>query len=128
MSMFLKKMKKNRKGYTLTELIVVVAILGILAAVATPMVLNQVQSARDNTDAANAKSISNAYKIAMTTGNGTAPADASGAIDLIDNHLNPVPTPQQDTTYFNLNINTGEVAVSGAAINVSPWFTVASNP
>ncbi len=71
MLMFFKnlgKKVKSRKGYTLTELIVVVAILGILAAVATPMVLNQVQKSRDAADAASAKSIETAVQLCLADG------------------------------------------------------------
>ena len=129
MLMFIKnlgKKVKSRKGYTLSELIVVVAILGILAAVATPMVLNQVQNARESADEANAKSISNAYKIAMTTsGTLTAPTTQAQARAIIDDTLNPIPNPQQNGMQFWLNATTGEVIVasastSGASIQVSP--------
>lgn len=68
MLMFFKKIKKNRKGYTLTELIVVVAILGILAAVATPMIMNQVGTSRTNADATSARAIETAVQLCLADG------------------------------------------------------------
>lgn len=127
MLMFAKKMKesvkKNRKGYTLTELIVVVAILGILAAVGAPMILNQIDKARTSADDANAKAISNAYKVAVA--NDSNNAKATSALDLsnkIKAYLNPIPTPKQSGV-FNVNVDTGETTLTSAAINVSPNFT-----
>lgn len=110
-----KGLKKDRKGYTLTELIVVVAILGILAAVATPMVLNQVRDARINADQANAKSIENAYKIAMATSEtGTAPADLAGVVKFLGSTLNPIPSPKQSGFDFYLDTSNGSVVCADA--------------
>ncbi len=55
-------MRKNNKGFTLAELLVVVAIIGVLVAVSIPIFSGQLERAREATDAANIRS---AYAVVM---------------------------------------------------------------
>lgn len=54
--------KNNRKGFTLAELLIVVAIIAVLVAVAIPVFTGQLENARDATTVANLRA---AYAEAM---------------------------------------------------------------
>ena len=49
-------MKKNNKGFTLAELLIVVAIIAVLVAVAIPVFSAQLEKSREATDVANIRS------------------------------------------------------------------------
>ena len=51
-----KKLRKNEKGFTLAELLIVVAIIGVLVAISIPIFTSQLEKAREATDAANLRS------------------------------------------------------------------------
>lgn len=57
----LSKLIKNKKGFTLIELIVVIAVLVILAAIAIPTYIGITQSAEDKVALSNAVILCNAY-------------------------------------------------------------------
>jgi len=59
----LKNRSKDKKGFTLAELLIVVAIIAVLVAIAIPIFSNQLEKAREATDAANLRA---AYAIAAT--------------------------------------------------------------
>ena len=52
MKNLLKKLK-NKKGFTLAELLIVVAIIAVLVAISIPIFTAQLEKAREATDAAN---------------------------------------------------------------------------
>jgi len=60
MNKLMNKVRKNKKGFTLIELIVVIAILGILVLLAAPRFLGYTKDAQKATMQADAKVLSNA--------------------------------------------------------------------
>ena len=66
----LNRRKKGEKGFTLVELLVVVIIIGILAAVAVPIYLNQRKSAWRSSVESDVKNASLALETISTENNG----------------------------------------------------------
>jgi len=69
-------MNINRKGFTLVEIMIVVAIIGILAAIAIPNFLKSRQESQKNACIANMKQLEGAFEQAKLAGN-TAPTIAT---------------------------------------------------
>ena len=52
----MKKIMKNKKGFTMAELLIVVAIIAVLVAIAIPVFTAQLEKSREATDQANIRS------------------------------------------------------------------------
>ena len=61
-----KVLGKSKKGFTLVELCIVIAVLAIIAAIAIPMVFNVINAANTSADKANALSVEDAIKLAKS--------------------------------------------------------------
>ena len=59
----LKKAKENKKGFTLAELLIVVAIIAVLVAISIPIFTSQLEKSRDAVTASNVRA---AYAEAQT--------------------------------------------------------------
>ena len=58
-----KKAKENKKGFTLAELLIVVAIIAVLVAISIPIFNTQLEKSRESVDVSNMRA---AYAVAQT--------------------------------------------------------------
>lgn len=77
---FIKRMKRNNKGFTLVELVVVIAILGVLAAIAVPKLTASKRDAAITAHNANVKVLMNAANMYIAE-NGEPSGDVTWTAD-----------------------------------------------
>ncbi len=107
--------RKNKKGFTLAELLIVVAIIAVLVAIAVPLFVGALDNAKEQTFNANKRALKAAAAIALleeanqTTLQGTGPWYATATFDE-DGNMGPITwTGSTETEYSGTT--TGEITV-----------------
>lgn len=75
-------MKKNNKGFSLVELIIVIAIMAVLIGLLAPQYLRFVEKSKKSADVSNAQSLATAFNVAFADGklkSGDNPSGNGGA-------------------------------------------------
>lgn len=93
---------RDKKGFTLIELVVVIAILGILAGIAIPRFLNAQEAARGAKVLADLRTLDSAI-VQYTAHNGTDPTTIA---ELVPNYISQEPVPPSGT--FRVLQNNGK--------------------
>ena len=108
--------KNNKKGFTLAELLIVVAIIAVLVAIAIPVFTTQLEKSRQATDLANLRS---SYAEAMAeyltdgTGSGT-----KYTMQNKDGNLNKIGISNLDAQLSAAIVNKGDISGS-LGVNVA---------
>ena len=82
------KVQMNRRGFTLVEIILVIIIIGILAAIIVPKFAGQSDNAKIANVKANLNSLRSAVRLWQSDNEGTPPTALS---DLVPNYIRAIP-------------------------------------
>jgi len=97
-------MKKHKifgkSGFTLVEIMIVVAIIGLLAAIAIPNFVTARLAAQKNACIANLKQIEGAQQLQALDNEGTVTTDMT---DLVDEYIKATPTCPATTDAYTLS-------------------------
>ena len=116
-----KRTIKRRKGFMLLELIIVVAIIGILAAVAIPNLVGMTDEAKVAKIQSDLSTIGTAMEVYHVKKGGTYPTNLS-VLERDNGYLKKVPDPPTGAGKYTIG-NKGEVTCTFNGVTYSSFGT-----
>ena len=116
-------MKKNNKGFTLAELLIVVAIIAVLVAIAIPIFTSQLEKSREAVDEANARSLYAETVAAVLAEDTTATTTLKDCTLSVAKDANGIVTGTAtlDLSQQKDGLEGGATSVNIGGIDVSGW-------
>lgn len=119
--------RKKKRGFTLVELIVVLAIIGVISSIAAPTILSKVEEAKVKADVADASSIALAVKSEIAENGIEAAEIANDKLTDLNASIGSyfdgvVPKPKsEDGTAFEVSVEDNKVTVKVGTTTYYPY-------
>jgi len=120
-------MKKSKKGFTLIELMIVVAIIGILAAIAIPKFAELIRKSSEGASKGNLGSLRSALSIYYGDMEGQYPVDVS-ALTIAGKYLTVLPNAKAPNYHADSSVPVladAAAEVTAGATGAGGWWYIA---
>ena len=115
--MIQKQIQRAQRGFTLIELMIVVAIIGILAAIAVPQYQDYTQRSRYASMISGLASVQRAWELCASNNSGAIALCSTDSANLTEERLNiRAADGSQLTTMPTLQYTTGPIAITTAGV------------
>jgi len=118
------KKEMNNKGFSLVELIIVIAIMAVLVGLLAPQYLKYVNNSKVSADVTNAQSLATAFNIAIADGNTvtTTSGTANGSLSVTGVNLTTWPqTKLKENMTWNVEIDDNGVKQVTLSDGTTTW-------
>lgn len=114
-------MKNNKKGFTLIELMIVVAIIGILAAIAIPKFADLINKSKEGATKGALSSVRSAIQVYYGDNEGWFPADTLASIVVNSKYIASIPMAKVPGTTHADSAGVDDVTGGGAITDGTGW-------
>ena len=113
--------RRNQKGFTLAELLIVVAIIAVLVAIAIPIFTTQLEKSREATDKANIRSAYAEASAALLDNESSTFTKEVTAKQTVGNWQSNGDKATTEIGGMNVNASTTgwDIAISGGAVTIT---------
>ena len=121
-------MKTNKKGFTLIELMIVVAIIGILAAIAIPKFADLISKSKEGATKGGLSTVRSALQVYYGDNEGWFPADNLACVTLNAKYINEIPMAKLPGTTHGDSRSIGVVSAEGTNVADGGGWNYANAP